>query len=251
MFFNVTLSLHSKTSKAEELYQEANRLLNSGKCLDAIEQYTDVIKLDSKHLEAFANRGLAYTSIPDFFRATDDEGELIDPDHPAWELAINDYTQAINLDPKCQHPEISLLLMNRGFAYGNFDQPEAALDDYDRAIEIKPDLAEAYCNRGLLHYKQERLDLAEADFKKTLELSPNTQASQVAGEMIEKLESMVSPLTITTDDEPDLTLQRDADGVTFNVSEDLKLELPETLTLDDGDSGAAELSVILSDEEES
>ena len=68
---------------------------------------------------------------------------------------------------------------------------------------------------------------------------------------IEKLESMVSPLTITTGDEPDLTLQPDADGVTFNVSEDLKLELPETLTLDDGDSGAAELSVILSDEDES
>ena len=251
MFFNVTLALHSKTSKVEELYQEANRLLNSGKCLEAIEQYTDVIKLDGKHLEAFANRGLTYTSIPDFFRATDDEGELIDPDQPAWDLAINDYTQAIDLDPRCQHPEISLLLMNRGFAYSNFDQPEAALADYDRAIEIKPDFAEAHCNRGMLHYKQERLDLAEADFKKTLELSPNMQAGQVAREMIEKLESMLSPLTITTADAPDLALQPDAGGITFNVSEDLKLELPETLTLDDGDSGAEELSLTLADEDES
>ena len=141
--------------------------------------------------------------------------------------------------------------MNRGFAYSNFDQPEAALADYDRAIEIKPDFAEAYCNRGMLHYKQERLDLAEADFKKTLELSPNMQAGQVAREMIEKLESMLSPLTITTADAPDLALQPDAGGVTFNVSEDLKLELPETLTLDDGDSGAEELSLTLADEDES
>ena len=251
MFFNVTLILHSRTSKTEALYQEANQLLNSGKCLDAIEKYTEVIKLDSKHLEAYANRGLTYSSIPDFFRATDDEGELIDPDQPAWDLAINDYTQAIDLDPRCQHPEISLLFMNRGFAYGNFDQPEEALSDYDRAIEIKPDFAEVYCNRGILHYKQERLDLAEADFKKTLELSPDTHAGRVAREMIEKLERMVSPLTIRVDDAPDLALQRDAGGITFNVSEDLKLELPETPTVDDENSETEELSVTSSDEDKS
>ena len=214
MFSTILLTLQSKVSPAETVYQEANGLLNIGKYLDAIEKYTEAIKLDSRHLEAYANRGLSYTSIPDFFRATNADGELIDPDQPAWDLAIDDFTAAIELDQKRQHPEIALLFMNRGFAYGNFNQPEESLADYNTAIQIRPDFAEAYCNRALLHYKQDRFDLAEADFQKVLELSPSAQAGEMARDMLEKLSEMAQQSSSIT------------------LDESISLDLPQTLTIE-------------------
>ncbi len=231
MFIIIPLIIHSKTSPAETTYQEANQLLKTGKYLDAIEKYTDAIKLDSKHLEAYANRGLSYISIPDFFRATNKEGELIDPDQPAWDLAIDDFTFAIELDKQYQHPEIALLFMNRGFAYGNYNKPAESLADYNKAIDLKPDFAEAYCNRALLHYKQDQFDLAESDFQKTIELSPDTQAGQMARDMLEKLANMEK--------------QSSTGGITLDTSDDQE----QTLTIDVGDSTDEKLMLSRPDEE--
>ena len=234
MFSTILLTLQSKVSPAETVYQEANGLLNIGKYLDAIEKYTEAIKLDSRHLEAYANRGLSYTSIPDFFRATNADGELIDPDQPAWDLAIDDFTAAIELDQKRQHPEIALLFMNRGFAYGNFNQPEESLADYNTAIQIRPDFAEAYCNRALLHYKQDRFDLAEADFQKVLELSPSAQAGEMARDMLEKLSEMAQQSSSIT------------------LDESISLDLPQTLTIEaTGNVDSKSISTSIDEENES
>ena len=234
MFSTILLTLQSKVSPAETVYQEANGLLNIGKYLDAIEKYTEAIKLDSRHLEAYANRGLSYTSIPDFFRATNADGELIDPDQPAWDLAIDDFTAAIELDEKHQHPEIALLFMNRGFAYGNFNKPEESLADYNTAIQIRPDFAEAYCNRALLHYKQDRFDLAEADFQKVLELSPSAQAGEMARDMLEKLSEMAQQSSSIT------------------LDESISLDLPQTLTIEaTGNVDSKSISTSIDEENES
>ena len=234
MFSTILLTLQSKVSPAETVYQEANGLLNIGKYLDAIEKYTEAIKLDSRHLEAYANRGLSYTSIPDFFRATNADGELIDPDQPAWDLAIDDFTVAIELDQKRQHPEIALLFMNRGFAYGNFNKPEESLADYNTAIQIRPDFAEAYCNRALLHYKQDRFDLAEADFQKVLELSPSAQAGEMARDMLEKLSEMAQQSSSIT------------------LDESISLDLPQTLTIEaTGNVDSKSISTSIDEENES
>ena len=236
MFSTIFLTLHSKVSPADVVYQEANGLLNTGKYLDAIEKYTEAIKLDSRHLEAYANRGLSYTSIPDFFRATNADGELIDPDQPAWDLAIDDFTVAIELDQKRQHPEIALLFMNRGFAYGNFNKPEESLADYNTAIQIRPDFAEAYCNRALLHYKQDRFDLAETDFQKVLELSPSAQAEEMARDMLEKLSEM--------------TQQSSTETITLDES--ISLDSPQTLTIEPtGDADSKSISISIDEENKS
>jgi len=234
MFSTILLTLQSKVSPAETVYQEANGLLNIGKYLDAIEKYTEAIKLDSRHLEAYANRGLSYTSIPDFFRATNADGELIDPDQPAWDLAIDDFTAAIELDQRRQHPEIALLFMNRGFAYGNFNKPEESLADYNTAIQIRPEFAEAYCNRALLHYKQDRFDLAEADFQKVLELSPSAQAGEMARNMLEKLSVMAQQSSSIT------------------LDESISLDSPQTLTIEaTGNVDSKSISTSIDEENES
>ena len=52
-------------------------------------------------------------------------------------------------------------------------RPRRALADYDRAIRLQPDLAEAYFGRGRVLSLQGKSNAAVADFSKALELDPN------------------------------------------------------------------------------
>src|SRR5207249_2230620 len=57
--------------------------------------------------------------------------------------AIQDYDQAIRLDPRD-----ASALNNRGLAYSRKSQPARAIQDFDQAIRLDPALASAYNNRG-------------------------------------------------------------------------------------------------------
>ena len=48
-----------------------------------------------------------------------------------------------------------------------------AIPDYNKAIEINPNFAEAYCSRGDAYDKQNNLTQAIADYTKALEINPN------------------------------------------------------------------------------
>ena len=50
---------------------------------------------------------------------------------------------------------------------------QAQVDEYTQTIEANPDDAEAYFNRGVVYYQQERYEQAIADFDKAIELEPN------------------------------------------------------------------------------
>ena len=51
-------------------------------------------------------------------------------------------------------------VFNEGSKLIRSDEPEAALDDYRRALELDPQLATAWYNRGLVHLHAERLEEA-------------------------------------------------------------------------------------------
>ncbi len=70
-----------------------------------------------------------------------------------------------------QGAEAYAALGNLYVAEGKFAEALAA---YDRAIEIRPDYALAYVNRGSLHRRQRDVDpaQAEADFRKAIEIEP-------------------------------------------------------------------------------
>src|SRR5580698_7507985 len=64
------------------------------------------------------------------------------------------------------------------YQYSNQPRPELALADYTKAIQMDPNYALAYLNRGSLYVDQiHNYDLAIADFNRALELDPsNTDA---------------------------------------------------------------------------
>ncbi len=59
------------------------------------------------------------------------------------ELAIEDYTQVIKLNP-----DFAQAYYQRGLAYAKKGEIKLAIADYTKAIEIKPNYADAYYNRG-------------------------------------------------------------------------------------------------------
>ncbi len=113
----------------------------------------------------FFNRGVAYANLKEY------------------QKAINDYDQAIALNPK--NAEV---FGNRGFAYANLGEHQKAINDYDQAIAINPKDARSFYNRGLLYRKLEKEEKAIKDFKKAQDLDP----SIIAKEQIELIEKELS-----------------------------------------------------------
>lgn len=54
---------------------------------------------------------------------------------------------------------------------------DAALVDFGKAIELKPDSAEAYYERGMAHMSKKAVELSVADLSKALELNPKMAAA--------------------------------------------------------------------------
>jgi tetratricopeptide (TPR) repeat protein len=53
---------------------------------------------------------------------------------------------------------------------------DRAISDYDKAIQLKPDYADTYYDRGIAYFNKGETQKAIADFRKVLELSANDSA---------------------------------------------------------------------------
>jgi Tfp pilus assembly protein PilF len=85
-----------------------------------------------------------------------------------YEEAINEYNKAIELKP-----DFPNAYKNRGNSYYYLKKYEEAIADYRKAIEIKPDFPNAYYNRGLVYYNQQKYKEAIRDYSKAIEIKPD------------------------------------------------------------------------------
>ncbi len=88
-------------------------------------------------------------------------------DERKYDLAIAEYTKAIELDPN--HTSA---YFNRGILYLYNAQPDRAIADYSKVIKINPKHALAHHNRGIAHDNKNKVELAIADYSKAIELNP-------------------------------------------------------------------------------
>lgn len=86
--------------------------------------------------------------------------------------AIKRFTQAIDSGGLNQE-NLAVAHNNRGNAYDDQGQPDLALNDYDQAIRLDPRLAEAYYNRAFVRYRVGQLQEALEDLDKVVQLSPD------------------------------------------------------------------------------
>ena len=170
MLISSSLIFFCQSLETEELFQKGNALLEEGHLLEAIDIYAEVVDADSGHMNAYANRGLAYSYLEDY------------------EQAIEDFTKALELDPTQKNPELPTLFLNRGFAYSNAGEIEKAFEDYGQALRMNPAFAEAFCNRGMLNQKQNLMERAMSDYRMAVDCAPESEAGLLAVRLMSELE---------------------------------------------------------------
>ncbi len=161
----------------------ANRAAAEGRHSEAIDEFTNALKLDPKYAYAYYNRGNSYYELTEYDKAIADYTEAIalDPKDAAvynnrgnlynnlkeYNKAIVDLTKAITLDPK-----IAMAYYNRGISYAALKEYDKAIADYTEAIALDPKDAKVYNNRGISYAALKEYDKAIADLTEAIALDP-------------------------------------------------------------------------------
>ncbi len=149
----------------------------------AIDDYSQVLKIDPDSANAYINRGYAHyekgeldKAIADYTKAIkinpDDalpynNRGLVYSEKGELERAIADYNRALKINP-----EYALPYNNRGLAYADKGELERAIADYNQALKINPKYADAYISRGNIYYEKGELERAIADYSQALKINP-------------------------------------------------------------------------------
>src|SRR5581483_12310368 len=87
------------------------------------------------------------------------------------DAAIKDYNDAIDLNPDFARP-----FNNRGVAYHKKGDYDRALKDFDQAIKLNPDYARAFANRAETHQMRRDYQAAARDYDSAVRLQPDLMA---------------------------------------------------------------------------
>jgi tetratricopeptide (TPR) repeat protein len=100
--------------------------------------------------------------------------------------SIEFYTKALRLCPKQLTEDRAVMFANRSAAKSHLNLKEKAIQDCNKAIELKPNYVKALLRRAQL-YRQfnDKLDESLADYKRVLELDPNCSEAIVASNQLQ------------------------------------------------------------------
>jgi tetratricopeptide (TPR) repeat protein len=87
-----------------------------------------------------------------------------------YNIAISSFTAALETNP--DKSIASLTHYNRGVVYGLIGNTDKAINDYTAAIELNPKYRSAYCNRGAEYAKKHNYKLAVSDETMAIQLNP-------------------------------------------------------------------------------
>jgi tetratricopeptide (TPR) repeat protein len=152
----------------------------------AFQDFRKAVELMPRSGVPFNGRGKAHAALKRYHAAVRDLSRAISiaPRYAAayhhradaylalgrYREAVADTTQALTIEPEAPNPDILLL---RGRAQAGDKKLNQALEDLNKAIELKPDLVAAYVERGIVFTQARRFDDAIGDFTRAIELDPN------------------------------------------------------------------------------
>jgi tetratricopeptide (TPR) repeat protein/cellulose biosynthesis protein BcsQ len=172
----------------------------------AVAFYTQAVELKPDFADAYRNRGLAYAKQGKFDRALEDYNKALElrPDYhddlrprlaeaytglgtslrneKRYAEALEAYESALGLAP--DFDQQAYIYYNRGLTYAAQGDGDHALADYNKAIELKPDFAEAYyiratslADKGASARAMEEYNSVTDDYSKAIESRPDFAAA--------------------------------------------------------------------------
>ncbi len=182
-----------KTSNAWTYIELGKYCINKNKYQESIQYFSKAIELDPQNGEWNYWRGYAYSQINDALTAIKDYSAALDkgyknPDiiykraklyfeRQIYDNALTDLTTLIT---QYQSKQYDVYVM-RGVCYSQINQISNALKDFNKAITIAPNKAEAYYFRACEYLKQGKTKepMAIKDFNKSIELEPNNYEAYI------------------------------------------------------------------------
>ena len=139
---------------------EGNKFVFRGRFDDAINLYTEAIKINEYNAAAYNFRGNLYGILAE-------NQKNIPIAESNRRQALQDFDKALRLNSNYAEA-----YSNRGLLYLNAKNFTAAIKDFDRAIQLQPNIAQNYVYRGQC-YRQTDKNSALNDFNKAIELANN------------------------------------------------------------------------------
>jgi tetratricopeptide (TPR) repeat protein len=134
--------------KLPELYRQAISSLERRQFDKALDEFSNVVRMDPNRSDAWLGRGYAFLEM----------------NHP--DSAIRDIDAAL----RCE-PDFAAAYCQRGRAHLKMNNFYRAISDATEAISLKPDFALAYFQRAVAYWKCNRLDRARADLDEAVRLN--------------------------------------------------------------------------------
>ncbi len=204
-----------------------------GKYKEAVADFSEIIHIDPNNIAAYYSRGEVYTLLDEYENAIADYTAIINrnpEDFHAYmsrgkvyekngedEKAMADYSQANRLSANrlsdsprdcyglCYDAQIAvdvetltarieldpndaLAYVNRGDAYYSLEEYDRAIADYDHAIRIDAQYALAYYYRGRVYEAKGETEKALADYTESIRIDPsNTETRKGRGDFYNNL----------------------------------------------------------------
>jgi len=145
-----TNAIKYNSKKYKAITNRANILGRRGKLEEALAEYDKAIAIDPDQVYAYINRGNMYVRLK------------------RSQEAMPDLNKALELDPNNYEAYFNL-----ASAYRDLGQYDQALVNYSKTIEIRPNDDGAYNNRGNVHYRMQNFPAALQDYNRALQLNAN------------------------------------------------------------------------------
>jgi tetratricopeptide (TPR) repeat protein len=179
-----TKTLPSSLRDSKSFFRRGTDYIDKQQYDQAIDAFTQAIRLDPKYADAYKDRGGTYYRKGEHDRAIQDYSQALklSPNDAEvynkrglayyhkgeYDRAVQDYAQVLRLNPNDP-----AAYNNRGLAYNSKKEYDRAIQDFGQALKLNPNYANTYINRGLAYDGKRDYDRAIQDYNQALKINPN------------------------------------------------------------------------------